>query len=40
MQNVRVRDDLWRDAKAKAEADHESIGTVLDRLLTRYVEQD
>lgn len=37
LRNVRVADDLWRAAKAKAEENGETLTDVIVRALRRYV---
>lgn len=37
MQNVRIHDDLWRAAKALAEARGETMPEVIERALVEYV---
>ena len=37
MRNIRVAEQLWRDAQAKAEAEGRTLTEVLATYLTRYV---
>lgn len=39
LRNIRVDDELWRAAQAKAEAEHRSVSEVVRELLARWVKR-